>query len=73
VTTDDAPTLPACASPYAQANCRTYQVGTVVASARHSWKCRDGNCRNCDSIASCAPGGQGCPWGDVWTDEGPCE
>jgi subtilisin family serine protease len=63
---------PACAAAYAQGNCLAYAVGTQVSSAGHNWTCSNGNCANCASFASCAPGGSGCPWGVVWADNGAC-
>jgi subtilisin family serine protease len=64
---------PACATPYAQADCLSYLFGTRVSSSGHNWTCSNGNCANCAGFASCAPGGTGCPWGIVWTDDGPCQ
>ena len=64
--------LPACAPAYAQGNCLSYVLGTKVASGGHNWTCSNGNCANCATFASCAPGGSGCPWGVVWTDGGAC-
>jgi hypothetical protein len=61
-----------CATPYAQANCLSYVQGTRVSSGGHNWTCSNGNCANCASFSSCAPGGTGCPWGVVWTDDGAC-
>jgi peptidoglycan/xylan/chitin deacetylase (PgdA/CDA1 family) len=62
----------ACATAYSQGNCLAYQQGTQVSSAGHNWTCSNGNCANCAGYASCAPGGSGCPWGVVWTDNGAC-
>jgi hypothetical protein len=64
---------PACATPYAQGNCLSYLGGTQVSSGGHNWTCSNGNCANCAGYASCAPGGTGCPWGTVWTDNGACQ
>jgi peptidoglycan/xylan/chitin deacetylase (PgdA/CDA1 family) len=61
-----------CFTPYAQANCLSYLQGTQVSSGGHNWTCSNGNCANCSGYASCAPGGSGCPWGTVWTDDGAC-
>jgi hypothetical protein len=63
---------PACVTPYAQGNCLNYLQGTHVSSGGHNWTCSNGNCANCDTHPECAPGGTGCPWGVVWTDDGPC-
>ena len=43
----------------------TYWWGKEVGRA-------NANCENCAGYASCAPGGSGCPWGVVWTDDGAC-
>jgi hypothetical protein len=61
-----------CSTPYAQANCLAYQQGTQVSTGGHNWTCSNGNCANCAGYTSCAPGGSGCPWGTVWTDNGSC-
>jgi hypothetical protein len=61
-----------CASAYSQSNCLSYAQGTVVSSGGHNWTCSNGNCANCSGYSSCAPGGSGCPWGAVWTDDGAC-
>jgi hypothetical protein len=61
-----------CATAYAQGNCLTYTTGTVVSSGGHNWTCTNGNCANCASHSTCAPGGVGCPWGVVWSDNGVC-
>jgi hypothetical protein len=66
-------TVPACATPYAVGNCLTYIQGTQVSSGGHNWLCSNGNCANCATFTQCAPGGSGCPWGIVWTDEGACQ
>jgi hypothetical protein len=62
-----------CSTAYAQGNCTTYVQGTQVSSGGHNWTCSNGNCANCAGYASCAPGGSGCPWGVVWTDNGTCQ
>jgi chitinase len=62
-----------CGTPYAQGNCGTYVQGTQVSNGGHNWTCANGNCANCASTASCAPGATGCPWGVVWTDNGTCQ
>jgi hypothetical protein len=61
-----------CSPAYAQGNCLSYLQGTKVSSGGHNWTCSNGNCANCAGYASCAPGGSGCPWGVVWTDNGAC-
>jgi hypothetical protein len=61
-----------CATAYSQANCQTYVQGTVVSYSGSNWQCSNGNCANCATYASCAPGGSGCPWGTVWTSQGAC-
>jgi hypothetical protein len=43
-----------------------------VSTGGHNWTCSNGNCANCAGYTSCAPGGSGCPWGAVWTDNGAC-
>ena len=70
--------LPACAAAYDQANCLAYaQSTTIVSSGGHNWLCFTQNCRNCGDPPptgpQCAPGGTGCPWGAVWTDQGACQ
>jgi hypothetical protein len=62
----------ACLTPYSQSKCLTYVSGTKVSAGGHNWTCSNGNCANCASFTSCAPGGTGCPWGTVWTDNGAC-
>jgi hypothetical protein len=62
----------ACAQPYAQDYCLSFRIGSRVSSGGHDWVCSDNNCSNCSTDPSCEPGGTGCPWGIVWTDEGPC-
>ena len=61
-----------CYTAYAQGNCLTYGVNTHVSSGGHNWTCSNGNCANCSVDDTCAPGGSGCPWGVVWTDDGTC-
>ena len=61
-----------CEAAYNQANCLSFISGIKVSSGGHNWTCSNGNCANCASFASCAPGGSGCPWGTVWTDAGAC-
>jgi beta-glucanase (GH16 family) len=66
----------ACKPAYAQANCggyTSYTPATQVSNGGHNWTCLNDNCRNCATTASCAPGGTGCPWGTVWTDNGACQ
>jgi hypothetical protein len=63
---------PLCSPAYAQSDCLTYTSGTKVSSGGHNWTCSNGNCANCATFTSCAPGGTGCPWGVVWTDNGAC-
>jgi hypothetical protein len=45
-----------------------------VSRAAHNWLCRVPECRNCATTPGCLPGAGAvnCPWGDVWTDLGPC-
>ena len=65
-----------CKPAYAQANCggyTSYTPATQVSQGGHNWTCLNDNCRNCATYASCAPGGSGCPWGTVWTDNGACQ
>jgi Ca2+-binding RTX toxin-like protein len=62
----------ACGATYSQGSCLSFIQGSVVERNGHNWLCSDGNCRNCASHSSCAPGGTGCPWGVVWTDLGAC-
>ena len=45
---------------------------TIVSSGGSNWTCSNGNCMNCSGYTSCAPGGSGCPWGTVWTNDGAC-
>ncbi len=66
-------TTTACFAPYAQSNCLTYVAGMKVSANGHNWTCSNGNCANCAGFASCAPGGSGCPWGVVWSDNGACQ
>jgi len=61
-----------CQPAYAQGNCGSYVQGIVVSRNGHNWQCTNGNCSNCATYSSCAPGGSGCPWGVVWTDRGTC-
>jgi hypothetical protein len=61
-----------CVSAYAQSSCVGYTPGTRVSSGGHNWTCSNGNCANCAGHTGCAPGGTGCPWGTVWTDDGAC-
>jgi hypothetical protein len=63
----------ACKSAYAQSKCMTYVEGqTQVSNNGHNYLCANGNCRNCATTPSCAPGQSGCPWGAAWQDNGPC-
>jgi peptidoglycan/xylan/chitin deacetylase (PgdA/CDA1 family) len=55
---------------YAKGSCNTYAAGTQVKFNGHLWTCSNGNCANCAVDDRCAPGGTGCPWGTVWTDNG---
>jgi hypothetical protein len=48
-------------------------VGQQVSNVGHNWTCNNANCRNCSTFPECAPGGTGCPWGVVWTDNGTCQ
>src|SRR6185436_10870145 len=61
-----------CAPAYNQANCLGYAMGQQVSNIGKNWTCADANCRNCATHTECAPGGTGCPWGAVWTDNGTC-
>jgi hypothetical protein len=63
----------ACAPAYNVSNCNTYLTGTQVSNTGHNWTCSNGNCANCAVDTRCAPGGTGCPWGVVWTDNGACQ
>jgi hypothetical protein len=47
-------------------------LNTKVSRNGHNWTCSNGNCANCAGYESCSPGGTGCPWGVVWTDNGVC-
>ena len=62
-----------CLPAYAQSNCLAYIAGTRVSTKGDDWLCSNGNCSNCDTYSTCAPGETGCPWGVVWTDLGPCQ
>jgi len=62
-----------CYAAYSQGNCLTYVLNTHVSTGGHNWTCSNGNCMNCAGYSSCAPGGSGCPWGVVWTDNGACQ
>jgi hypothetical protein len=66
------PTTTTCGTSYAQANCLSFTVGTVVASGGRNWTCTSGNCMNCATYTGCAPGGTDCPFGVVWKDGGAC-
>jgi hypothetical protein len=66
------PPPPSCAPLYSQADCTSYTMGTVIQSDAHNWLCSNPQCVNCEGYPSCAPGGTGCPWGVVWTDQGRC-
>jgi hypothetical protein len=63
---------PPCATAYNSVDCDGYALGMVISSGGHNWFCSDGNCANCGVVSTCAPGKTGCPWGTVWTDQGPC-
>lgn len=63
---------PACWQPYSTEGCFGYVLGTKVSFDGNNWLCSNGNCANCSWMTSCAPGGSGCPWGVVRTEEGPC-
>jgi hypothetical protein len=69
---DQIPDPQACGATYTQSSCLSLVQGSVVERNGHNWLCSNGNCRNCASDARCAPGGTGCPWGTVWTDQGVC-
>jgi hypothetical protein len=62
----------ACAPPYAQGSCPSYQQGQVVSVDGENWVCASVNCRNCATFTGCQPGQTGCPWGAVWIDDGQC-
>ena len=62
-----------CFTAYAQGNCFGYVLNTQVSSGGHNWTCTNGNCSQCSAYSSCTPGGTGCPWGIVWTDNGVCK
>jgi hypothetical protein len=64
---------PACYVAYSVNNCPSYTAGTRVSDNGHNWLCSNGNCANCSWQPGCVPGASGCPWGIVWTDEGPCQ
>jgi hypothetical protein len=64
---------PACFPIYSINNCPSYTAGTRVSTGGHNWLCSNGNCANCSWQPGCAPGASGCPWGVVWTDQGPCQ
>jgi hypothetical protein len=61
-----------CEPAYSQGNCLAFAQGQHVSSGGHNYTCANANCRNCATVSSCEPGGTGCPWGNVWTDDGPC-
>jgi hypothetical protein len=61
-----------CQTAYAQSSCGSYVAGITVSRNGHNWECTNGNCSNCATFATCAPGATGCPWGTVWTDRGTC-
>jgi chitinase len=62
-----------CAAAYNSANWSSYAVGTQVSTGGHNYTCSNLNCQMCGTYSSCAPGGSGCPWGAVWTDNGACQ
>src|SRR5207249_1933334 len=61
-----------CAPAYASSQCLGYAQGQMVSNGGHNYTCADANCRNCATVSTCEPGASGCPWGAVWTDNGPC-
>jgi hypothetical protein len=63
---------PSCRPAYLSSDCPSYVVGSQVSRNGHNYTCANTNCENCGSNNSCAPGASGCPWGNVWTDNGSC-
>jgi hypothetical protein len=63
---------PPCAPAYSISNCLGYAQGQQVSQNGHNYTCADANCRNCAANATCEPGATGCPWGNVWQDNGVC-
>jgi hypothetical protein len=61
-----------CQTAYSQSACLSYVQGTIVSSNGTNWECTNGNCANCATYSTCAPGATGCPWGTVWTARGTC-
>ncbi|HZU83840.1 MAG TPA: hypothetical protein VE987_13025 [Polyangiaceae bacterium] len=68
----DEPT-PACAASFSRDHCPAYVLGAEVSKDGRNWTCAAATCANCAMVSSCDPGASGCPWGTVWTDEGPCQ
>jgi hypothetical protein len=62
----------ACSTAYLAANCSTFTVGSVVSYGSENYTCTNANCRFCSAYPGCAPGGTTCPYGTVWTAQGPC-
>ena len=71
--TRDAHPLSACSAPYRRSRCVSLTPGDRVSKGAHNWRCSALDCKNCAGNASCEPDASGCPWGVVWTDEGPCQ
>ena len=67
------PSANSCRPRFAQSDCLTYAAGVVISSGGDNWRCTNGNCANCATIASCFPGASGCPFGVVWQDQGVCQ
>jgi hypothetical protein len=64
---------PPCSAAYSNSNCFGYIAGQQVSRNGHNYTCAVGECRNCAATPSCEPGASGCPWGNVWTDDGVCQ
>ncbi|HEY0710443.1 MAG TPA: hypothetical protein VGG33_26800, partial [Polyangia bacterium] len=61
-----------CAQAYTKSKCTTYLRATRVSRNGRNWSCITHDCANCAASDLCAPGVSGCPWGNVWQDEGVC-
>jgi hypothetical protein len=61
-----------CGAAYSQSACLSFVAGSLVSNGGRNWTCANANCRNCATMAACAPGGTSCPYGVVWTDAGTC-
>jgi hypothetical protein len=62
-----------CAPAFLRTDCNGYMVGQVVSRNMRNYACANQNCRFCGNDLRCAPGANGCPAGNVWTDNGPCQ